>query len=291
MASPGIPGRPEPVGTHPAWRSTVTGRVDVTALVHAGRRVTVRVHVPPGYEQSSREHGLLIMFDGQNLFDRASSSHGMEWEVDETVERLTSQARLDSMLVVGVDSPDTAQERYAQYTAWDWELDGVPVVARGEQTADFLVGPVLDHVRDHYRVTRDRSRVGLAGSSLGGYMTLYVGTRHSELFGRLLAFSPVLLNEPMRGDALREYIARRGFEDGTRVYLDMGGNEELSYVDDPARLVADLAETTRAVTHAVRPPQEVVSRVIPGAGHDERAWAARFEPALLWAFADGPAPR
>ena len=53
----------------------------------------------------------------------------------------------------------------------------------------------------------------------------------------------------------------------------------------------NLADTTAAVANSVRPPgSDVVSRVIPGAGHDERAWGARFGEVLLWAFADGQVP-
>jgi hypothetical protein len=71
----------------------------------------------------------------------------------------------------------------------------------------------------------------------------------------------------------------------------MGDAEELSYIDHPDRVVEDLAATRAAVASSVRPPERVVSRVIPGASHDERAWGARFAEVLLWAFADGPEPR
>ena len=68
------------------WRSTITGRVDVTHLMHRGRRRAVRTYLPPGYEQAAAEHPVLYMFDGQNLFDRATTAYGMEWGIDETVE-------------------------------------------------------------------------------------------------------------------------------------------------------------------------------------------------------------
>ncbi|HSO05011.1 MAG TPA: alpha/beta hydrolase-fold protein [Candidatus Limnocylindrales bacterium] len=285
-----LTGRGESVG-RPAWRSTITGRVDVTHLLRAGQRRAVRIYLPPGYEVGDREYPVLYMFDGQNLFDRTTTAFGMEWGIDESIEDLVDAGHLPGVIVVGIDSPDGPAQRYAEYTAWDWMLGGVPVVADGAATADFLVDQVIPHVQTRYRVAHDRARVGLSGSSMGGYMTLFVGVRHPEVFGRLLAFSPIVLDEPMGGHELRDYIVHRGFEPGTWVYVDMGDAEELSYIDHPDRVVEDLAATTVAVTSSVRPPARVVSRVIPGASHDERAWGARFAEVLLWAFADGPEPR
>jgi predicted alpha/beta superfamily hydrolase len=274
----------------PPWRSTVSGRVDVTHLMLGGRRRAVRIYLPPGYEQSDLDYPVLFMFDGQNLFDRTTTQFGMEWGIDETQEALVGAGRTDGVVVVGIDSAAGPRQRYAEYTAWDWHLDGRPVHARGSATAAFLVEQVLPYVQGSYRVTNDRAQVGLAGSSMGGYMALYTGMRHTELFGRLLAFSPVLLDEPMGGGRLRAALATEGFDPGTWVYLDMGDREELGYSDDPRRLVEDLRRTSEAVAGAARPPQRVVSRVIPGAAHDELAWGARFGEVLLWAFADGPAP-
>lgn len=250
----------------------------------------MRIYVPPGYEESGHDYPVLYMFDGQNLFDRATTACGMGWGVDETIEELVDAGRFPGAVVVGIDSPDGPWARYQEYTAWDWMLGGVPVIADGAATAEFVVDQVIPHVHRTYRVAHDRGRVGLSGSSMGGYMTLYVGSRHTEVFGRLLAFSPIVLDEPMAGHELRDHLVRTGFAPGTWVYLDMGDAEELSYIDHPDRVVENLAATTAAVASSVRPPARLVSRVIRRAAHDERAWGSRFGDVLLWAFADGPAP-
>lgn len=288
MSAPGAaldPDRP--------WRSTVTGRVDVTSLLRAGERRTVRICLPDDYEQTQHDYPVLYMFDGHNLFDRASTTFGTEWRIDETVAGLTATGALPGLVVVGIDAPEDAVLRYVEYTAWDWELRGEPgarIVAGGAVTADFLVGTVIPYVQSTYRVARERDRVGLAGSSMGGYMTLYAGTRHSDAFGRLLGFSPVVLDAPMPGRQLRAFIGDRGFDPGTWVYLDMGDREELPYTD-PEQLVANLGQTTAAVAGASRPPERLVSRVIAGADHSEAAWGARFGEVVHWAFAGGPQPR
>ena len=184
----------------PAWRSTITGRVDVTHLLRAGQRRAVRIYLPPGYERTDRDYPVLYMFDGQNLFDRTTTAYGMEWGIDETIEGLVDAGRFSGVVVVGIDSPQGLLRRFAEYTAWDWMLGGEPVVAEGAVTAGFVVEQVIPYVQATYRVAQDRARVGLAGSSMGGYMTLFTGVRHPEVFGRLLAFSPIVLDDPDSAD-------------------------------------------------------------------------------------------
>lgn len=281
-------GRPE--AAQQSWRSTVTGRVDVTHVFLHGERRALRTYLPPGYEHGDADHPLLVMFDGQNLFDRATASYGMEWGLDETVEAMVGAGELPGLVIAGLDSPRDAMARYAEYTGWDWTLGEQPVRGVGASVADFVVAEVLPYLRRTYRITRDRARVGLAGSSMGGAMTLLTGLRHPQAFGRLLAFSPVLLDVPMRGHVLRAQLRATGFAPDTWVYLDMGGAEQLGYVEHPERLVAQLHALEAACAQSVAPPQRLVVRAIPGAGHDELAWGARAGEVLRWAFGGGPAP-
>lgn len=271
------------------WASTITGRVDVTTLMRAGQRQVVRIYLPPGYERTEHEYPVLYMFDGNNLFDRATTAFGSEWLIDETLEELTRDGRTRGAIVVGMDCPATPGARYAHYSAWDWVgPEGEQVQATGSVTADFVVETLMPYVQATYRVSRDRARTAIGGSSMGGYMTLYVGTRHTARFGVLLSFSPAVLPDPMRGDLLFDFLASQPLAPSTRVYLDMGDQEDLSYTT-PEALVARLWQTREAV--AGQAPAELVARVVAGAAHTEVDWAARFAEVYLWAFEGGPTPR
>ena len=49
----------------------------------------LRVYLPPSYqENAAKRYPVLYMHDGQNLFDAKSAAYGVEWNVDETVNRL-----------------------------------------------------------------------------------------------------------------------------------------------------------------------------------------------------------
>ena len=77
----------------------------------------------------------------------------------------------------------------------------------GERTASFLIEEVKPWAERSFRVSADRRRVAVAGSSLGGYMSLYTAARFSDQVSAALAFSPVALDRPMAGHVLRAYLA------------------------------------------------------------------------------------
>src|SRR6201993_1221889 len=73
-------------------KNTLTGTIKRHRAFRSrilGNRRDVLVYLPPGYRRfSSRRYPVLYLHDGQNVFDAATSFAGIEWEVDETAERL-----------------------------------------------------------------------------------------------------------------------------------------------------------------------------------------------------------
>ena len=66
-------------------------------------RRDVLVYLPPGYSRfSSRRYPVLYMHDGQNVFDAATSFAGVEWEMDETAQRLIHRKLIEPLIIVAV---------------------------------------------------------------------------------------------------------------------------------------------------------------------------------------------
>jgi enterochelin esterase-like enzyme len=265
-------------------RSTIAGRLDVTSMLLRDRRVTVRIYVPADYEWSAREYPVLYMFDGHNLFDRTTSTYNKEWRVDETMEASDSPA-----IVVGIDAPQNRYDRFEMYSLGDWEYQTRPdgrllrrIRGYADETAAFLMGQVRPWVERTYRACSHRDHVGVAGSSMGGYMALLVGAAYPDSVCKVMAFSPVAMDDPMRGYLLRDRIVSARAVPAQRYYLDMGDREKLDFVRDPQILVDHLEQLHQTLLTAGH--QEVLARVIPGGRHDERAWGRRFPEAYLWAF-------
>lgn len=270
-----------------------TSRLDTVQLLRGEAPRTVRIYLPPGYD-GVEELPVLYMFDGQNLFDPQLATFGKSWLVDRALDSLSIGDPELGAVVVGIDSPYDGQARALEMTIGEWDFPVVDypeyvgrdphIVGEGELTARFLAEIVKPYVEAHYAVARDRERVAVAGSSLGGYMSLYVMTQYPELFGVVLAFSPAVFDVPMKGQVLRDLVRASGNADQvqprTRVYLDMGGQEQLRYASDD--IVGSLWPLTEAVVAAGY--TDVTTAVFPDAGHDEDAWAERFPSVYLWAL-------
>ena len=266
-----------------------TSRLDTVQLMRGENPRTVRIYLPPGYNES-QELPVLYMFDGQNLFDPATATFGKSWLVGEVIDSLVAADPDLGAVVVGIDSPYDGQLRALEMTIGEWDFPVVDypeyvgrdprIVGEGELTARFMVEVVKPYVEAHYAVARDRECVAVGGSSLGGYMSLYVMTRYPELFGVVLAFSPAVFEVPMKGQVLRDLVRASRSDHRTRVYMDMGGQEELRYAsDDIVGSLWPLAEAVVAAGHT-----DVTTAVFPQAGHDEDAWAQRFPGVYLWAL-------
>src|SRR5438876_8074364 len=73
------------------------------------RRVVV--WLPSGYRAHGPKYAVLYMHDGQNLFDKATAGYGMEWQVDETLDRLIREKEVRPTIVVGIwNTPKRLQE-------------------------------------------------------------------------------------------------------------------------------------------------------------------------------------
>src|SRR6266542_5558930 len=71
----------------------------------------VQVWLPPGYKPNGPKYAVLYMHDGQNLFDKATAGYGMEWQIDETLDRLIREKKVRPTIVVGIwNTPKRLQE-------------------------------------------------------------------------------------------------------------------------------------------------------------------------------------
>ena len=67
----------------------------------------LRVWLPPGYDDAqnaARQFPVLYLNDGQNLFEPATSFNGVEWQVDETADRLIRERVIPPLIIVGIDN-------------------------------------------------------------------------------------------------------------------------------------------------------------------------------------------
>jgi metallo-beta-lactamase class B len=241
-----------------------------------GRTRRVWVYLPPGYATSHRRYPVLYMQDGQNVFDAATSGFG-EWGVDESLDSLRALGD-PGVIVVAVDHGGS--KRLDEYDPWrDPRYGG----GEGDAYVDFLVHTLKPYVDAHYRTLADRGHTGIAGSSMGGLISLYAGLKFPNVFGRVGVFSPSLWIAP------RMYAVARAARPlpGNRIYFVMGGREG----DTPERYVRDQQAMVDTLAAAgFRVGTDVVAYVRPDGQHSEWFWRREFPAAYRWLLSDARAP-
>ena len=152
----------------------------------------LRVWLPPGYDDpanASRRYPVLYLNDGQNLFEASTSFTGVEWQVDETSERLVREGVIPPMMVVGIDN--AGKDRLREYLPHR-SLQPMMLRVQGSRYPDFLMKEVMPFVARNYRVAPGPENTGLGGSSLGALIALYTAVVRPNVIGRLLIESPSL---------------------------------------------------------------------------------------------------
>lgn len=239
---------------------TVVGDVKVLRGVKSpqlGNRRDLFVYLPPSYGNGDRRYPVLYMQDGQNLFDRAIS-FGEEWAVDRTL----NDASRDGIEAIVVGIPNAGDARLDEYSPFRDRRGG----GSGDRYLDFLIDTVKPIVDADFRTDPDRKSTGIAGSSMGGLISLYAFFRRPETFGFAGVMSPALW---FGSRAIFDFVESSPRVDG-RIYLDVGTREGAVVLVDVARL-RDLLRRK-----GYRTGRDFLYVVEKGAGHHERAWGGRL---------------
>ena len=240
------------------WRAR-KGRLVVLPSVHSPQldnRRDLYVHVPAAPARGDNRYPVIYMQDGQNLFDPALSFAGT-WGVDEALS-WASRRGLDA-IVVGI--PNMGAARIAEYD---------PFAEAGDRYLDFVTHTVKPLVDAQFPTLANRSHTGIAGSSMGGLISLYAFFRYSEIFGFAAALSPSLW---FADGALLDLVARAPRVPG-RLYLDVGMREGEQTVALGRRLRDLLLTKGYDPRHDFRWVED------KDGVHHESAWGRRFRKAL-----------
>ncbi|MBN8680110.1 MAG: T9SS type A sorting domain-containing protein [Chitinophagales bacterium] len=233
------------------------------------------IYLPPDYNTTAKKYPVLYMHDGQNLFDQNTSAFG-EWEVDESLNTLHAQGDW-GCIVVGIEND--GQFRLDEYSPWVNPQYGG---GQGDEYLSFLVNTLKPYIDANYRTLPGRLTTAIAGSSMGGLISMYAFSERQDIFSKAGIFSPAFWfadNEPVN------HVASHLKQGSARVYFLAGADEEnngnqSNYVVEDMQAVAD-AMTTAGFT-----PSEKSFNVISDGKHSEWFWAREFPDAYEWLFAD-----
>ncbi len=239
----------------------------------------LRVWLPPGYDDpanAGRRYPTLYLNDGQNLFEDVTSFTGVEWQVDETGDRLIREGVVPPMIVVGMDN--SGKDRLREYMPHR-SLHPMMLRVHGTRYPTFLFKEVIPFMTRNYRVANGPANTGLGGSSLGALIALYTAAVRPGAIGRLLLESPSLWASNRL--LIRQSRAVKRWPE--RILLATG-TAEAGRTDKDQSMVDDVRELAAILRRAGLDDTRLRLVVEDGASHHESAWARRFPQALAFLF-------
>ncbi len=219
----------------------------------------LRFYVPRA-RPKKRLPGLLVLFDGQNVFDDGPSFGGVGWRAHEGVEKLRSNAPV----IVAVEHGGA--ERLDELSPFATER------SRGLLPAlvHWLADEVVPDAWKKLGVLPEASGVIIGGSSMGGLAAMYAHHARPDRFGAALCLSPSFWFARGR---IAEYVAHAPRPAASRIYVDIGTREGRGMVA-PARGVVEVLRGRGYDDKTLK------FRVDSRGRHDERAWRRRFTAAV-----------
>jgi predicted alpha/beta superfamily hydrolase len=283
-----------PLALYPP-RPHVTGYVDRMPAI-ASKFISARnvdVWLPPSYfkpEASDRCYPVIYMHDGQNAFDPATSTDGLEWGLDETMTRLLAGQKVREAIVVAIwntprrlveympsvpPSPPLPHDPYPRYQ-----------VARRHPLGDaylrYLVTELKPAVDARYRTLPGREDTFIMGSSMGGLISFYAICTYPDVFGGAACLSTAW---PAAGEGfIASFKGRLPSPRTHKIYFDFGSKSlDAAYGPYQRRMDALMRQSGYIAG------ENWLTDKYPGDGHNERAWGRRVHVPLEFLLGSAPA--
>ena len=221
---------------------------------------TVYLYLPESYNyEPDKRYPVLYMFDGHNVFFDSDATYGKCWGMKEYMDYTNTQ-----LIIAAVEcnhSPDNGRLReYSPYSFIDPKLGTIE--GHGKLTMDWMIHTFKKDIDSRFRTLADREHTFIAGSSMGGLMSLYAILEYNQYFSRAAALSPSIW---FAADKLQNMIEYAKIQPDTVVYMDYGSRELYHH----ANMKSQFARVTAQLLN-----QGVMleSRIVPGGNHCEASW-------------------
>ena len=198
---------------------------------------------------------VLLMHDGRNLFDPSLANFGVDWGVDEVATGL-----LEEDVAVAVMGVDCTDERFTDYSWTD----------AGRSYVEWLATEGIAMARAQFNCA-DGVKFYVAGSSMGGLISLIALDQHPDAFDGAICMSPAFA---YKGFDHSEILQAQGLRFGQRpVWIDNG----------TVGLEAELQPGIDRMTALLQAEAACsTTRIYEGARHFEADWGERLAEAITW---------
>lgn len=218
------------------------------------------IYLPDSWSKDQLlRYPVLYMFDGHNVFFDEDATYGKSWGMLDYMDYTQTQ-----MIIAAVEcSHDPNNGRLNEYSPFSCQ---VPELGRlkglGKTTMDWFVNAFKPEIDRNFPTIPDRAHTFIAGSSMGGLMSIYAVMRYNKVFSRAAALSPSIW---FATDKLERLLRTARVKRDTVIYMDYG-SRELGFHPNMAAQFG--AVTALLLERRIN----LTSRIVPGGDHSEASW-------------------
>jgi enterochelin esterase-like enzyme len=260
----------------------------------------IDIWLPEGYD-SSKKYAVLYMHDGQMLFDSMQTWNKQAWDVDDVVTSLMAGGRIRDLIIVGIwNGGQTRHQDYFPQKPFEQmsAIEKDTVVAqlqsagrtkevfhpRSDHYLKFIVKELKPYIDKHYSVKTDRENTFIAGSSMGGLISIYALCEYPEVFGGAACLSThwvgtfTLQHNPVPQAFINYLNQKLPRPNQHKIYFDCG-DQTLDALYPPIQQQVDSLMTIKGFNDT-----HWITKYFPGDDHSEQSWQRRIHIPLTFLF-------
>lgn len=258
----------------------------------------VDVWLPEGYSDKEK-YAVLYMHDGQMLYDNESTWNKQAWEVDEVAGKLIAENKTKKFIVVGIWN-NGAKRHHEYFPQKPFEtfnasqkknLSEILIKSKKINTEfdvisdnylKFIVSELKPFIDKNFNTYPDQSHTFIAGSSMGGLISIYAICEYPKVFGGAACLSTHWTgiyqnNDKPVPDAFISYLKNNlPNPKNHKIYFDYG-NQTLDSLYKPSQERVDKIMIKKGYTN-----KNWETKYFSGKDHSEQSWRERLDIPLVF---------
>lgn len=249
----------------------------------------VDIWLPDGYT-ANKKYAVLYMHDGQMLYDGSRAWNAKEWDVDATVGKLIKDGKIRNVIVVGIFNngnkrhieyfPQKAIDKIAE-PEHKKVFDLMPGGPLADNYLKFIVSELKPFIDSVYSTKSDQKNTFIAGSSMGGLISMYAICEYPKVFAGAGCLSTHWIGTFDNNKEIPE-----AFNSYLKEHLPAARNHKIYFDHGTVGLDANYPEYQKMIDATVRragyTDKSLMTLEFAGDDHNETCWSARLHIPLLF---------
>ena len=258
----------------------------------------IDVWLPDGYS-TKEKYAVLYMHDAQMIYGNEDTWNKQSWEAHKTATQVMAQNKTQKFIIVGISN--NGMKRHPEYfpqKPFEWltaeqkefvskdllqkgKIDQ-PFHPRSDNYLKFIVTELKPYIDKNYATQPDQAHTFIAGSSMGGLISMYAVCEYPEVFGGAACLSThwtgiyQLDNNPIPESFFRYLKEKLPNPKTHKFYFDCG-DKTLDALYPTLQQKVDIIMKSKGFT-----AKNWTTKFFPGKDHSEAAWRERLNIPLTF---------